>query len=166
MSKKVVAIVVAVIILFLGGVFVGMRRSQMMGGTSQAGNLHAVTAAGDPLPVPASAGNLPENTALQEAGGMRVTFALSPYPPSGGQATNFEVTLVETSTGQAISDATVALDMTMPAMPMPANQPSLEPGAAGQYQGASRFTMRGLWRIEVIITRGGQTQSVFFDLDL
>jgi hypothetical protein len=28
------------------------------------------------------------------------------------------------------------------------------------------FTMRGLWKIEVIIERGGKKQSVFFEVGL
>ncbi len=34
----------------------------------------------------------------------------------------------------------------------------------GKYQTTAPFTMRGGWRIEVVITRGGEKQSVFFDV--
>ena len=48
----------------------------------------------------------------------------------------------------------------------PPNQPALDFVADGKYSATGQFTMRGWWRIEVIITRGGQTQSAFFDVGL
>ena len=137
----------------------------MSGNGVPTGNLHAVTADGTPIAAPASAGKVPENTAIQESGGLVVAFAMNPYPPSGSKSTEFTVTLTDVS-GQPVSDATVSLDMTMPGMWMPANQPALVAGEPGQYTGSSIFTMRGLWRIEVLITRDGKTQSAFFDVGL
>ena len=54
----------------------------------------------------------------------------------------------------------------MPEMWMPPNQPALEFAGEGKYQAAGQFTMRGWWRIEVIVKYDGQTQSAFFDLGL
>ena len=166
MAKKGFLIVLVLVIL-AGGIFIMMRRSHMMGAGSQvsSGGLVAVSANGTPLPAPAAAGNLPANTALQASGDLLVSLSLSPYPPSGGDASTFVVTLTDTS-GKPISDATISLDLTMPEMWMPANQVTLTAGEAGKYQASGYFTMRGLWRIEVIITRGGQKQSVFFDVGL
>ena len=96
---------------------------------------------------------------------MLVTLGIDPYPPSGGGPTNFVVSLADAS-GQPVSDATIGLDLTMPSMWMPPNQLDMKAGAAGKYQASGYFTMRGLWRIEVIITRGGQKQSVLFDVGL
>jgi nitrogen fixation protein FixH len=89
---------------------------------------------------------------------------LNPYPPSVGEG-EFDVTLTDLS-GQAIDDAAINLDLTMPAMRMPPNQPAMEFVADGKYHTKAYYTMRGWWRIEVIITRGNETQSVFFDLGL
>ena len=166
MAKKVVFIALVLIIL-AGGIFFMMRRSHMMGASSQtsAGGLIAVSANGDKLPVPASAGSLPENTAAQETGGMLVTLGIDPYPPSGNAPTNFVVNLADAS-GQPVSDASIGLDLTMPSMWMPPNQLDMKAGAAGKYQASGYFTMRGLWRIEVIITRSGQKHSAFFDVGL
>ena len=169
MAKKVTLVAVLLVIL-AGGIFIGMRRSHMMGANSGVtpGGLIAVSAEGTPLPVPAaqaSAGKLPENTALQESGGMLVSLALNPYPPTGSKSSDFDVTLTDAS-GQAIPDATLNLDLTMPGMWMPPNQLTMEPVSGGKYHASGRFTMRGLWRIEVLIQRGGQTQSVFFDVGL
>jgi hypothetical protein len=136
-----------------------------LGSQATARGLVAVSADGKPMPIPAIQDKLPENTAAQETGGLLVTLALSPYPPSGAKASDFDITLTDAN-GQAVSDATVSLDLTMPEMPMPANQPTADNVGAGKYHATSRFTMRGWWRIEVIITRGGQKQSAFFDIGL
>lgn len=168
MAKKVVLFGIVLVVL-AGGIFMMMRRSHMMGVNSQvsAGGLIAVNANGNPMPVPtvqAGMSKLPENTALQESSGLLVSLAINPYPPSGAQS-NFDINLTDLN-GQPVSDATISLDLTMPAMPMPPNQLNMVAGEAGKYHAAGYFTMRGLWRIEVIITRGGQTQSAYFDVGL
>jgi hypothetical protein len=138
----------------------------MMGGGGQApGGLKAVSPEGVPVPLPVDSAKLPENTAMQKVGNLNVTLALSPYPPVGFQQANYDVTLKDEQ-GQAVSDASIVLDLTMPAMPMPSNQVEAKYTSNGLYQGTGRFTMRGLWRIEVIIQRGGEKQSAFFDVGL
>jgi hypothetical protein len=166
MAKKFTLIGIVLVIVAVG-FFIMMRRSRMMGASSQgsAGGLVAVSPSGAPIPAPAAAGNLPANTAMQASGDLLVSLSISPYPPSGGGPTTFGVSLSDSS-GKPISDATVSLDLTMPDMPMPANQVTLAGDNSGKYQASGYFTMRGLWRIEVIITRGGQKQSVFFDVGL
>lgn len=166
MAKKI-ALVGIILVLMAGGFFIMMRRSHMMGSGSQvsAGGLVAVSSDGSPIPAPAAAGELSANTAMQTSGDLLVSLSLSPYPPSGGDASTFVVNLAD-SNGQPISDATISLDLTMPSMWMPANQVNLAAADAGKYQASGYFTMRGLWRIEVIISRGGNTQSVFFDVGL
>ena len=166
MAKKV-ALVGIVLVIVAGVFFVMMRRSRMMGAGSNvsAGGLTAVSANGTPLPAPPADGKLPENTAQQKSGDLLVTLSLNPYPPSGGDASTFVVGLTDAN-AKPISDATIGLDLTMPEMWMPPNQLNLAAAEAGKYQASGYFTMRGLWRIEVIITRAGQTQSVFFDVGL
>ena len=166
MAKKI-ALVGIIFVIIAGGFFIMMRRSRMMGAGSQvsAGGLVAVSSSGAPVPAPAAAGDLPANTAMQASGDLFVSLSLSPYPPSGGDASTFVVTLADAS-GTPVSDATISLDLTMPEMWMPANQVSLAASEAGKYQASGYFTMRGLWRIEVMITRGSQKQSVFFDVGL
>jgi len=169
MAKKFTIIGIILVIAAIGS-FMMMRRSHMMGAGSQGavGDLIAVNAQGSPMPHPASqaaAGKLAENTALQETGGLLVSLTMDPYPPSSGSDSKFLVGLSDSS-GQPVSDASISLDLTMPEMWMPPNQVNLTAGEAGKYQGNGFFTMRGLWRIEVIITRGGQKQSAFFDVGL
>jgi hypothetical protein len=136
----------------------------MMNSGQAPGELVAVSANGEQI-VPDPASELPENTAAQKVGGLNVSMALSPYPPTGFQESNFAVTLTDEQ-GQAVTDAKISLDLTMPEMWMPPNKLEAQHAGNGQYLATGRFTMRGLWRIEVILERGGNKQSAFFDVSL
>jgi hypothetical protein len=167
MEKKVV-IFGSIIVILAGVIFLMLWRSHMMGPGARvsAGGLVAVSSEGTPMPLPAvqaTKGILPENTALQESGGLIVSLALNPYPPSTSKTSQFEVTLTDVD-GQAIDNATISLDLTMPGMYMPPNLLNLQPAGAGKYSATGRFTMRGPWRMEAMIIIGGKTQSVFFDV--
>ena len=165
MSKKITALV-TVLVVVLGVSVISARRSRMLSQPLTAsGGLGAVSSDGATISSPTTdaATALSENTAAQRAGEMNVLIALNPYPPVGFEPADFEVTLTDAD-GQAINDASVNLDLTMPGMWMPPNQLTLTPASDGKYSATGRFTMRGLWRIEVTITRGAETQSVFFDI--
>ena len=167
MGKKAV-IFGSLIVLLAGVIALMLWRSHIMGPGARltAGGLVAVSADGTPIPVPvalASKGSLPENPAIQKSGDLLVSLGLNPYPPSVTKSNDFEVTLTDAN-GQAISNAAISLDLTMPGMMMPPNQFSLEPAGSGNYHASGRFTMRGPWRIEVIISMAGKSQSVFFDV--
>jgi len=138
----------------------------MMGGGGQApGGLTAVSLDGTPVPLPVSSAKLPENTATQKVGNLNVTLALSPYPPAGFQQASYDVTLTDENRKE-VSDASVLLDLTMPDMPMPSNKVEAKYTDNGLYKGTGRFTMRGLWRIVVIIQRGGEKITAYFDVGL
>jgi YtkA-like len=124
------------------------------------GGLSAVSPDGQPL-ASGSNSELPDNTAAQKVGNLNVALALSPYPPVGFQKNDFDVTLTDEN-DQAITDAAITLDLTMPTMWMPPNTLAAQPVANGHYQASGRFTMRDQWRIQVIILRGGVKQSAFF----
>lgn len=156
------AVILAVI------VFLVLPRIQLMMGSNDgqtSGGLTAVSPEGTPVPLPLDTAELPENTAIQKVGSLTVTLALSPYPPKGFRPATFDVVLQDEK-GQAVSDASVILDLTMPAMPMPSNQVEAIYTDAGLYHGSGRFTMRGLWRIVVIIQRGTEKISAYFDVEL
>lgn len=171
MTKKIglIAVVVLVALVVFGIFAMRMRRSHMMGGGgSQQMELVAVSSEGKQIlpgtDVTRITGELPKNKAAQISGDLIVSMELNPYPPSVGEG-EFDVTLTDLS-GQAINDASISLDLTMPAMRMPPNQPTMEFVADGKYHTTAYYTMRGWWRIEVIIKRGSEIQSVFFDLGL
>ena len=167
MTKKIGWIAIALLVVF-AVFFMRMRRSHMMGGAGVQQDLVAVSADGAQISLPADVtavtGELPKGTVAQRSGDMIVSLGLNPYPPSVGQS-NFDVTLTDAG-GQAIDDAAISLDLTMPSMWMPPNQLTMEFISAGKYHAAGQFTMRGGWRIEVIMTRGSETKSVFFDVGM
>jgi len=132
-------------------------------GGNASGGVVAVGRDGKPLAADPAL-KAPANGAAQKAGGLTVALAMTPYPPLNRQAETFEVVLTDDK-GQPVADASVTLDLTMPSMPMPSNKVQLQHAAEGRYQGVGRFTMRGWWRIEVIVQRaGGDKTSAFFDL--
>ena len=167
MTKKI-GLIAIVILMVIAAFAMNMRRSRMMGGAGSQIELMAVSADGSQISPAADVisitGELPAGTAAQQLDGMIVVLSLNPYPPSVGQG-EFDITLTDLN-GQAINDAVISLDLTMPAMRMPPNQPVMEFVSDGKYHTTAYYTMRGWWRIEVIITRGSETQSVFFDLGL
>ena len=171
-SGVVVGVVVVVILALVAfAVFaMSMRRSHMMGGGGGSQlELVAVSADGAQISpsvdVTSVIGELPKGTVAQKSGDMIVSLTLNPNPPRAGAPSEFSVTLTDVN-GKTIDDATITLDLTMPSMWMPPNQPAMEFVSDGQYGTTAPFTMRGEWRIEVIITRGGEKQSVFFDVGL
>jgi hypothetical protein len=173
MAKKTISGVVVVVILALIAFAVfamSMRRSRMMGG-SGGSQLELVAVSADGVQIPPSAdvtsviAELPKGTVAQKSGDMIVSLTLNPNPPRAGTPSQFDVTLTDVN-GKAIDDASITLNLTMPSMWMPPNQPAMEFVSAGKYSTTAPFTMRGEWRIEVIITRGGAKQSAFFDVGL
>jgi hypothetical protein len=171
MSKKIGLIAIAVLVgLTIFGIFAMRRmRSHMMGSAGVQLDLVAVSADGAQISpsaeVTSVTGELPNNSAAQKSGDMIVLLTLNPYPPRAGQVSEFDVTLTDVN-GQTIDDATISLNLTMPSMWMPPNQPAAEFTSDGKYAATAPFTMRGAWRIEVVIMRGGEKQSVFFDMGL
>lgn len=176
MTKKTISGVVVVVILALVAFAVfamSMRRSHMMGGGGggSGSQLELVAVSADGAQIPLSAdvtsvtGELPQGTVAQKSGDMIVSLTLNPNPPRAGTPSQFDVTLTDVN-GKAIDDASITLDLTMPSMWMPPNQPAMEFVSAGKYSTTAPFTMRGEWRIEIIITRGSEKQSVFFDVGL
>ena len=170
MNKNTVIGIIVVALLAVGAFVMGQRRAAMLRGGS-AGNLPLIAVSTDgkqihaALDVEAVTGKLAQNTAAQKSGAMIVALALNPYPPSAGVPSTFDVKLTDLN-GKAIDDATISLDLTMPSMWMPPNQLTMDFVSAGKYTASGQFTMRGGWRIEVLITRGGANQSAFFDLGL
>ncbi len=111
-----------------------------------------------------SASSKPANAMTAKAGNLNVTLVMTP-PPAAFSTTTFDITITD-ERGAAVSDAKVSLDLTMPSMWMPSNKPQAQSLGNGKYQAVGRFTMRGGWRIDVVIERGGQKQNAYFDIGL
>jgi len=127
MTKKVVMFAVIILALVIG-IFISMRRSHMMGGAGS--NLELVAVSADGAQISPSAdvtkviGEMPKGSVAQKSGDLIVSLALNPYPPSAGQPSEFDVTLTDFN-GKTIDDASISLNLTMPTMWMPPNQPDI-----------------------------------------
>jgi hypothetical protein len=65
--------------------------------------------------------------------------------------------------GTAIDGATVFVEMTMPAMPMPPQQPIADGMGGGRYRLRSTFTMEGDWKVAVHASIAGKEYIATFD---
>ncbi len=103
---------------------------------------------------------------MKKAGNYMVHMKLDKNPPVTGQ-NKMEIT-IQDATGTDVTDATVAVDFGMPAMPgMPAMNYKAKAEVKGnRYLADVNFSMSGAWNINVKITRAGKTQSVKFNVDV
>lgn len=89
--------------------------------------------------------------------GMVIAFRSESDPPTSGDNT-FEVTV--SKDGAAVTDATVTVTFSMPAMPtmnMPAmsTEVALTHEGEGTYRGAIQLSMAGTWTVMIDATRAG-----------
>jgi len=102
----------------------------------------------------------------KQAGDYAVSVKIDKNPPVTGD-NKMEITIRD-KTGAEVTDAIVAIEYTMPAMPgMPAiNYKSTAELKNKQYATTLNFSMSGAWNITIKITRAGKTQSVKFNVDV
>jgi len=91
--------------------------------------------------------------------GLTITFASDPDPLSAGD-NSLEVT-VKQSDGAPVTDATVRMVFSMPAMPsmnMPAMRSDalLQHAADGRYRGTGQLPMGGTWNVAMTVARGAE----------
>ncbi len=141
----------------------GMMRGMMGSNTSSAPSTNAPNAGASSSATP-SVLSKSGDSYTGKAGNLNVAVTMNPAP-AAFSTTNFNITITDEK-GAAVSDAKVSLDLTMPSMWMPANKPQAQLLGDGKYQAVGRFTMRGGWRIDVIIERGGVKQNAYFDIGL
>jgi hypothetical protein len=115
-----------------------------------------------PKPGAAAPNNSPKDDPwTKKVGDLLVSLKITPYPPQGRNPTNLDIAVAD-SAGFPVSDAQVRLNLTMPAMPMPPNQPNAQAAGNGHYTASTRMGMPGQWQIAVLITRNGQQQRADF----
>jgi hypothetical protein len=102
----------------------------------------------------------------KKAGDYTVNFTLDKNPPVNGN--NNMTVSIKDAAGAYITDATVAVDYGMPAMPgMPAmNYKAKTELKKNQYTSTLNFSMSGAWFINIKITKAGKTQTVKFNVDV
>jgi hypothetical protein len=103
---------------------------------------------------------------VKKAGDYMVHMKLDKNPPVTGQ-NEMEIS-IQDATGADVTDATVAVDYSMPAMPgMPAMNYKAKAEVKGsRYLTNVDFSMSGAWNVNIKITRAGKTQSVKFNVDV
>jgi RND family efflux transporter MFP subunit len=94
-----------------------------------------------------------------DAPALDIVFRTQPDPPKSGESV-FEVAVKDAS-GQPVTDADVAVQLFMPAMPtmnMPAmrNEAKLPHVGGGVYRGPGQVMMAGRWDATVTVAKGGQ----------
>ena len=102
--------------------------------------------------------------AYETADGMRIEFDVQPKPVTSMSDLTFIVTV--TRGGSPVSDASVALNLSMPGMFMGKNQPVLKHAENGRYEGKGVIIKcpsgRKIWQADIAIARGGMNASARF----
>jgi len=103
-----------------------------------------------------------------ETDSVTVVFDILPKPVSTMQELMYRVILTEN--GLPVTDASVAVDLTMPGMFMGINRPLLSHTVDGIYEGKGiiQICPHGgkTWRAEVKVTRKERTASVSFTFEV
>lgn len=102
-------------------------------------------------------------TVLADGGRAVMIFAESPLQAM--TEIPFAIELHKNS-GATITDASLALDLTMPFMPMPPNNPQAI-WQENAYRGTAIFTMAGAWQVNVEVKRpDAETEKIIFDIEM
>jgi nitrogen fixation protein FixH len=99
----------------------------------------------------------------QRTGPWSATLTVKPYPPEAMNAATLEVAVTD-ETGQPVSGAAVAFDLTMPGMDMPMNRPQVTEQEGGSYRATAMFTMAGQWRLVASVSSLDHSETFTFDL--
>jgi hypothetical protein len=89
----------------------------------------------------------------------------TPNRPRMNTAVDF-IVLLRDAQGNPIDDASVYLDLDMPAMPMGVTRPVALPDGPGRYWARTAYTMEGLWEITVVVERSSMTYRATFQRDV
>ena len=102
----------------------------------------------------------------KKAGDLDVVVAIDKNPPAVGK-NNMTINIKDPA-GKSVTDATVKVEYSMPAMPgMPAmNYKADAEVKDGTYAATLDFSMAGSWNVTIKITRDGKTSKLKFSLDV
>ena len=102
----------------------------------------------------------------KKAGEYTVLVTIDKNPPVTGK--NNMAVGIKDAAGKDVTDATVAIDYGMPAMPgMPAMNYKADARLKDKrYVATVDFSMSGPWSVSIKITRVGKTQSVKLNVDV
>jgi YtkA-like len=102
----------------------------------------------------------------KKAGDLSVQINIDKNPPVTG--INKMTVVFKDAAGKTLTDATVVVDYSMPAMPgMGAMNYKTQASLKGEsYQATMNFSMAGPWFINIKINRGGKIQTVKLNVDI
>ncbi|PKN64518.1 MAG: hypothetical protein CVU52_11520 [Deltaproteobacteria bacterium HGW-Deltaproteobacteria-10] len=102
----------------------------------------------------------------KKAGEYTVLVTIDKNPPVTGK--NNMAVGIKDAAGKDVTDATVAIDYVMPAMPgmPPMNYKAGAMLKDKRYVATLDFSMAGPWSVSIKITRMGKTQSVKLNVDV
>lgn len=105
----------------------------------------------------------PRDPAVYEGTGQGVKgrLTLTPEPALAMKPVRLTVALFEAN-GRPLTDGAVTFDLSMPAMTMPPNRPTVSPAGDGVYEATTMLTMTGEWRLVVEIDGPGKPVTVPF----
>jgi len=106
------------------------------------------------------------NTLTKNAGEYTVGLTMEKNPPVMGK-NNVEVS-VKNAKGAAVTDASVVVEYSMPAMSgMPAMKYKTNADLKGDtYRAVIEPSMSGSWNVAVKISRGGKTETAKYTMDV
>jgi hypothetical protein len=113
--------------------------------------------------VGATAAETPIETVMADGGKAVILFASGPLQAM----TEIPFTIeLKSKAGEMIKDAELALDLTMPFMPMPPNNPKAV-WQDNAYRGTAIFTMAGAWQVNVEVNHSESgTEKIIFDIEM
>jgi hypothetical protein len=102
----------------------------------------------------------------KKAGDLNVQVNIDKNPPVTG--INKMALAIKDAAGKTVTDATVAVDYGMPAMPgMGAMNYKTQATLKGEsYQATINFSMSGPWFVNIKISRAGKIQTVKLNVDI
>lgn len=102
-------------------------------------------------------------TLLADNGTAVIVFAESPLKTMTEIPFSIEL---NKGNGEVINNAKLAIDLTMPFMPMPPNKPNAV-WQDNAYRGTAIFTMAGAWQVNVEINRPeAEPEKITFDIEM
>jgi hypothetical protein len=101
----------------------------------------------------------------QTQNGITAVFSMSPISPMMMEPTTLSLTLYNAD-GLTVEGAQVSIDLSMPAMAMPANQQQASDQGQGLYLAEAIFTMSGEWHAQVTVEQSGETTIFDFDFSV
>jgi len=113
--------------------------------------------------VGATASETPIETEMADGGKAVIIFASNPLQAM--TEIPFTIALINNA-GEMIKDAELTLNLSMPFMPMPPNNPKAV-WQDNAYRGKAIFTMAGAWQVNVEINRPeAETEKIIFDIEM